>query len=61
MPRFSIDQTILIRFEEVFVRCTICDLKPAYGRMLLDVKPTDGAGRQWVSESRIHGLPRDTA
>lgn len=49
----AIGQTVEVRFEELSVLCTVLDVKTAYGRPRLLIKPLTGTGSQWVELSRV--------
>lgn len=56
----AIGAPILVRFEDITIRCTVVNVKQSYGRARLLVKPTAGTGEQWVELPRVV-LERETA
>lgn len=45
-----------VKCEGLLVRCTIQDIKSAYGRYRFQVVPVAGTGSLWVEDSRLFGL-----
>lgn len=42
-----------LRIEELHVHVEIVDVKQAWGEFRYLVRPMDGVGTQWVSDSRV--------
>ena len=49
----TIDQDVLVNFDQIDVACIVRDVKSSYGRVRLLVEPVAGSGRQWVETSRL--------
>lgn len=49
----AVGMTVNVRFESLQVLCTITDVKMAYGRARVQIKPLAGDGTQWVELSRV--------
>lgn len=54
----AIGQTVLVRFEEILINCTVRNVKSSYGRTRLLVSPMSGSGEQWVELPRVSQAPR---
>lgn len=46
-------QTFLVRFDKLRVRVTVLDAKVSYGRVRVQVSPTDGVGSAWIEAERL--------
>ncbi len=49
----AIGAVVLVRCEDLQVRCTVQDVKSSYGRSRLLVTPIAGTGAQWVELARV--------
>jgi hypothetical protein len=49
----AVGQAVLVRCENLQVRCSVIDVKNSYGRPRLLVRPENGTGEQWVELSRV--------
>jgi hypothetical protein len=54
----AIGQTVLVRFEEILINCTVRNVKSSYGRTRLLVSPMSGSGEQWVELPRVSQPPK---
>jgi hypothetical protein len=52
----ALGQIAYIRFESITVLCRVMDVKQSYGRVRLQVAPTEGENRQWVELSRVSSV-----
>ncbi len=48
----TLGQIILARFEQIGVECEVVDVRSSYGRIQLQIRPTDGTGCQWIDKQR---------
>jgi hypothetical protein len=51
--QIALGASIGIRFESLTIRCTVLNVKRAYGETRLLVTPHTGSGEQWVNLSRV--------
>lgn len=49
----AVGAVVMVRFEEMNFTCQIVDVKFAWGKPRLQVKPANGTGLQWVELSRV--------
>ncbi len=49
----AIGANVLVRYEDLWVTCIVMDVKSAWGRERLLVRPVVGDGTQWVEMGRI--------
>lgn len=49
----AIGQLVSIRMESLNIECEIMDVKSAYGKARLLVKPVSGTGEQWIELGRV--------
>lgn len=49
----AVGALVEVRFEKLFVNCTVADVKSSYGKPRLLIRPVKGAGEQWVELDRI--------
>jgi hypothetical protein len=53
-----LSRTVMVRFEEIMVKCVIIDAKNAYGNLRFRVEPVEGEGLQWVDAGRVLESPK---
>lgn len=49
----AVGMTVLVRFEDCQVSCTVADVKHVYGKARVLITPVNGLGSQWVELSRV--------
>lgn len=49
----AIGQLVQVRYEEMWIDCKVVDVKTAWNKVRLQVKPVAGDGEQWVECSRV--------
>jgi hypothetical protein len=49
----AVGAIVVLRCESLTVNCRVADVKMAYGRPRLLVRPCMGEGEQWVELSRV--------
>lgn len=49
----AVGANVLVRCEDLWVTCVVVDVKNAYGKNRLLVRPMVGDGTQWVEMGRI--------
>lgn len=54
----AVGATVCVRFEELAITCTVIDVKNAWGKVRLEVKPHSGYGSQWIELSRLVQPPQ---
>jgi len=53
----AVGATVDVRCDLLWIRATVADVKHAYGRTRLLVKPAAGSGEQWVELERVRLVP----
>lgn len=48
----AVGKNVRLKFESLFIDCTVMDVKSSYGKVRIQVRPIAGAGLQWVELSR---------
>ena len=49
----AIGASVIVRFEQLHIGCTVKDVKNSYGQPRLLVVPLTGTGEQWVEMGRV--------
>jgi hypothetical protein len=49
----AIGQTVCVALESMHVLCIVVDVKSAWGKVRLLVKPVTGTGEQWIEMARV--------
>ena len=53
----AIGQIIEVGFESISIHCKVLDVKSAWGKIRLLIKPFSGNGEQWIELSRVIVTP----
>jgi len=57
----AVGAQVLVRFEDLAVRCTVTDAKNSWGKVRLLVTPYEGLGAQWIELGRLVAEPTEPA
>ena len=53
----AVGAQVLVRFEDLAVRCKVLDAKNSWGKVRLQITPVGGYNRQWIELGRLVAAP----